>query len=115
MYNILFLDDQEERFVRFENMVVRGENIAWHSSAKTALWATKQVSFDEIWLDHDLGDVSEPTGVDFAKEFVVDPGLCSPMTKFYIHSMNPVGTNNIEVVLQSAGYSVRRRPVTNWL
>lgn len=54
-------------------------------------------------LDHDLGD-DEPTGFDFAKSFVEwmmdhpewkDKWTC----KYYVHSQNPVGAENIQKYL----------------
>ena len=74
-----------------------------------ALWAK---SYDEaveviinmpitltIDFDHDLGE--EKTGYDFAKWLIEQ----SYIGKFRIHSMNPVGANNIRQLLKHYGWT----------
>ena len=51
-----------------------------------------------ISFDHDLGD-NQPTGYDIA-HYVVnrdidEPGYLAPDFDFYVHSMNPIGADNI--------------------
>ena len=50
-------------------------------------------------LDHDLGE--EKTGYDFAKWLIEQ----SYIGKFRIHSMNPVGANNIRQLLKHYGWT----------
>ena len=52
-----------------------------------------------IDFDHDLGE--EKTGYDFAKWLIEQ----SYIGKFRIHSMNPVGTNNIRQLLKHYGWT----------
>lgn len=56
---------------------------------------------DFISFDHDLGD-NEPTGYDFAK-WLVDQHLNGNLNissmGFYVHSQNPVGARNINMLL----------------
>lgn len=57
-------------------------------------WETdKQIKYDNI---------TEKTGLDCAKwltEYCLDKGL--PLPEYYIHSMNPIGCDNIRSVLDS--------------
>ncbi len=52
-----------------------------------------------IDFDHDLGE--EKTGYDFAKWLIEQ----SYIGKFRIHSMNPVGANNIRQLLKHYGWT----------
>lgn len=58
---------------------------------------------DIISFDHDLGQEEsvEKTGYDCAK-WLVERGLL-PSKGYYVHSMNPVGKDNIDFVMQG-GY-----------
>ena len=62
---------------------------------------------DYISFDHDLGDISEKTGYDFAK-ILVEKDMkghigytFSENFSYYVHSQNPVGKKNIESYLNS--------------
>ena len=52
-----------------------------------------------IDLDHDLGE--EKSGYDIAKYIVENQIL---ITKYTVHSMNPIGVFNINQLLQHYGY-----------
>ena len=55
---------------------------------------------DFISFDHDLGE--EKTGYDCAKwlvEYCMDNNLRIP--KFFVHSQNPVGKENIQILLDN--------------
>ena len=52
-----------------------------------------------IDLDHDLGE--EKSGYDIAKYIVENQIL---ITKYTVHSMNPIGVFNIKQLLQHYGY-----------
>lgn len=53
-----------------------------------------------ISFDHDLGSITNPTGMDFCKWFcnhIMDNDIKKPEGfSFYVHSMNPVGAKNIQ-------------------
>ena len=57
---------------------------------------------DEIWFDHDLGDVNDGTGYDCAKylvQFCEDNNIKLP--EYHIQSANQVGKLNIDSYLKS--------------
>jgi hypothetical protein len=58
-----------------------------------------------ISFDHDLGPYPEPTGYDFAKWIVnscLDGDISLPEDfDFNVHSANPVGSNNITLLLDN--------------
>lgn len=57
--------------------------------------------FDIIDLDHDLGE--EKSGYDIAK-YIVENQI--KVDTIRIHSMNPVGVQNIKQLLQRYGYKI---------
>ena len=57
--------------------------------------------FDIIDLDHDLGE--EKSGYDIAK-YIVENQI--KVDAIRIHSMNPVGVQNIKQLLQHYGYKI---------
>lgn len=64
----------------------------------------------EIWLDHDLGEMSDNDGVTVAT-FITLMMRAQPEMfygcKIYIHSQNPVGARNILHVFGRAGVESR--------
>lgn len=77
-------------------------------AAKTAIWQYEHTMTDDnilIDLDHDAGDyVSE--GGDYIKlldwleaKNIVDTGY-----SFHIHSMNPVGVQNMRAIIEKNGW-----------
>lgn len=77
-------------------------------AAKTAIWQYEHNMIDDnilIDLDHDAGDyVSE--GGDYIKlldwleaKNIVDTGY-----SFHIHSMNPVGVQNMRAIIEKNGW-----------
>ena len=71
-----------------------------------AVQALTQHLTDEIFidLDHDLGfdnDNCEYSGYDICK-FIIQHQI--PLTGFHIHSMNPVGAQNMRQLLTHYGY-----------
>lgn len=70
------------------------------------------IRFDEVWLDHDLGgDDTVMKVVDFLVEHAVQYVEMN-MFKFpiFVHSMNPVGAQNIVRALERY-YDVKRVPL----
>lgn len=70
-----------------------------------------KVPLDCIWLDHDLGgeDTIMPV-VDYLCELAYN-GTPFPVSVIKVHSMNPVGSENVVRSLVRYGYNVRRVPV----
>lgn len=103
----LFLDD-----IRFPEDVKYDygsyKDIVICRSMDDAVWAVKQYGLPSfISFDHDLADdhyllgasKNEKTGYAFAKwlcDYIMDNDLTLPRKfNFYVHSMNPVGAENI--------------------
>lgn len=94
----LFIDD--ERFPPDDDPCARwviARNIKEVQATIEALGFPIYISFD-----HDLGG-DEPSGHDIAK-WIVETDLDGPVIPsgfdFYVHSQNPVGTENIEGLLR---------------
>lgn len=99
----IWLDD--ERPIPDE-WIRRANNDIYFVRVKNAqdliIWfKTKSKEFDKIFIsfDHDLG--GDYTGYDVAK-FIVE-NKCN-LTGFTVHSMNPVGSQNIIDLLTHYGY-----------
>jgi CheY-like chemotaxis protein len=112
----LFLDD--ERDPADVTWVLIGDvgswGASWHvvrSMQEACDWVTRHGFPDVISFDHDLGlmhyanDYSDgKTGLDFARwliELDMDTGTMPAGFKFTVHSMNPVGAENITRLLQN--------------
>lgn len=100
----LFIDD--ERFPPDDRQSWRiARNLAEVASILGELGPPRFISFD-----HDLGE-NEPTGYDIAKKLVAgdlgeldgtafEGGLPSDFS-YYVHSQNPVGSENIRTLLDN--------------
>jgi hypothetical protein len=112
----LFLDD--ERMPRDVTWILIGDvgswGADWHivrSLHEAKEWVLKNGFPDVISFDHDLGEAhyegnydDGKTGYDFAKWLVehdLNTGSMPPKFKYTIHSMNPVGAENIQSLLES--------------
>jgi CheY-like chemotaxis protein len=103
---ILILDDDLGRHQYF------AKNYAIHelvhvTTAQEAIDQLKVNTFDVVFLDHDLGGMvmvesggKEPTGYDVAKWLSENPNR--QPKRVFVHSMNPVGSQNIKNVLPSS-------------
>lgn len=91
----LFIDDirEPEHFIGIEIYVARSYN--------KAINMLKNVKFDAISFDHDLGE--DKTGYDIAK-YIIENHIKFKQG-FKIHSANPVGKFNIEQLLTHYGYN----------
>lgn len=97
MYYAIFLDDEREpgRDFGFEDVVV-ARTVA---EAQATILSNGVPAF--ISFDHDLGP-GEPTGHDFAKWLVeshLDGVIDIRNLAFYVHSQNPIGAENITMLL----------------
>jgi len=54
-----------------------------------------------LYMDHDLGDVDQPTGYDVLV-WALERGVCSPNVQMV--TSNPVGRDNMVAALENAGY-----------
>jgi|SRR5271166_2357852 len=106
MKKYLFLDD--ERIPKDVNWVRIDKSAPWEivrSYDEAVAWVTSNGFPDVISFDHDLGDAhyygnfaDGKTGYDFAKwlvEYDTVTGLMPGDFSFTVHSMNPIGAENI--------------------
>ena len=97
----LFLDD--ERYP--PNPRTKGLNWKLARNVDDAMWFIRTYGIPKFMsLDHDLG-VGKLTGMDFVKTFcsyLLDQGTNWPNNlDVYIHSQNPVGTQNMQSYLDN--------------
>lgn len=96
MKKYLFIDD-----LRIPNITAFDYEVFLARSYKEAIKALKQYKFDIIDFDHDLGE--DKTGYDIAKYIIENQIIITD--GFIIHSMNPVGVNNIKQLLTHFNYN----------
>ena len=101
---ILILEDSQERIDSFKENLVDHQVIVT-GSTKEAIIKLKTETWDVLFLDHDLHgesyiDSGENTGYEVAK-FLEENKDRMPRYVI-IHSLNPVGSNNMEAALPNA-------------
>lgn len=99
---ILILEDSSERIKTFKKNLYQ-HDLFFYDNVEEAKEAVELLGpFDIYFLDHDLDDRvyvdsnEENTGYQFAK-FLVEKNI---KAEFYVHSLNPVGADNICAVLK---------------
>lgn len=114
---ILFLDDDVERHLVFRSRNPGAVQVAYPVLAKIEM---EQESWDEVWLDHDLGYIGDPAenvprnGTIFVHD--VRPLVrwiaeTKPdVKKFIVHSWNSGGAKWMADTLRDAGYHVTVAP-----
>lgn len=113
---ILIIDDERSfahNFEPDEAEVIYRRNVGDALSLLVSIWNEDCLfdwhpyGFDEIWLDHDLGDGGDIMVIVhwFASIAFLRRGF--PVRKIYVHSMNPVGAENIVNRLKP-NYDVQR-------
>jgi hypothetical protein len=109
-FNVLFLDDDENRQYAFRSNVPSAKRVYNAADAIAALPAN---SWHYVFLDHDLGgnifqDSSESnTGMEVVR-FLCENKL--PIEKIIVHSLNTSAANYMCIDLERAGYTVIRLP-----
>jgi len=92
---LLWLDDMRNPHINSEGKVPQGYKIVWAKNYyEFVSWMQNNPPPDLISFDHDLGQGE--TGYDCAKWLVeqcLDNNIPSP--RFFVHSANPVGSENI--------------------
>lgn len=112
-YNIvLWLDDVRDPEKCYKCGSRPNERIIWCHSVNEAiaayvLWNNDKEYFNiaEINLDHDAGDYAKDGGdyirfLDWMEKYHQDD---IPNIEWKIHSMNPVGIQNMKIILQKNG------------
>lgn len=114
---ILILEDWEGRIKWFRTKFTGNVDYAYTSPQANEFLQKNE--YDVIFLDHDLSDehyelmhtpdaVLIGTGVDTAK--YIAENKCSPNAQIILHTLNPVGSNNMFAILKEAGYRVEKIP-----
>ncbi len=120
---ILFLDDNPERHAAFDLLVLGDDEVTHVRTAdecRAALLGSEP--FDQVWLDHDLGDFSA-AGVE--GHYAAEDGsslaewfrLHLPPERYpdrvLIHSWNPDGARRMGRLIAETGVRVMLRPFTS--
>jgi CheY-like chemotaxis protein len=104
--NIFILEDDETRQDKFKRKYI-GHDVTITDNVTEAKEFLSQSKHDLIFLDHDLGGETyvdsnnENTGYQLAKWIATQPKILSEST-IIIHSLNPVGVQNMKFALPSA-------------
>jgi DNA-binding NarL/FixJ family response regulator len=102
---VLILEDAEERIAQFKKNMGDGNLLVFTDRPKEAIDLLKEGKWDVLFLDHDLsGKFFVPSGKDTGYEvatFLEANEEFKPGT-IVVHSMNPVGANNIMAALKTA-------------
>jgi hypothetical protein len=111
--NIFILEDTQERIDWFKKQFDNHYLTIAEYVNEPVCQCLKDRKFDLIFLDHDLEDhLTRPTNVKTGNtlaKYLVKNNLQSQAI-FYVHSMNPIGANNIVRTLNDAGYEVQWLP-----
>jgi hypothetical protein len=115
MSRVLLIDDLRD----FRQLPAGVELTVARTSAEALEVLGAATHWDEIWLDHDLGE--NEAGVDSIMR-VVD-FLCEQafndqpvdVDRVRVHTSNPVGGQQMMLALQRYGYSVQRVNASDYL
>jgi len=116
---ILFLDDNENRHKSFQRNAIGFSTTRVHT-AQEAIEAMRELDhIDLIMLDHDLNC---ETNNQLNDEEEDGRWVCKKMaeeqlhveTTVIIHSMNPIGAQNMESILRDAGYKDVHQICSAW-
>lgn len=102
---ILVLDDMDTRHEIFKKIVTESDELTLVKTAAETIEQLKNQTWDMVFLDHDLGgqtfvESGEETGYQVAEWLSQNPDYKPKM--IFIHSMNPVGTQQMKLVLPEA-------------
>lgn len=129
--SVFFLDDEKERHLGFKKKVKEVNDDIKKYSYKNLPYSSVEVfyiydgeeakkhlsssTYDVIMLDHDLGFGynQEITGYDVCKAIVENYEL-HKKSNFIVHSLNPVGAENMSKILKSYSLNVSVLPYA-WL
>lgn len=103
--NTLFVDDSTDRWQQYSEIAKNlNWNAAWAIDYNAATNGFGYRKYDIVFLDHDLGE-GKRTGYDVVK-FMVEHNIKVGLV--VIHTMNPVGADNIHTLLRNTGYKTIR-------
>lgn len=100
MKNILFLDDNSNRWKEFNKSAGKTHKVKWVETAKSCIKALETNSYDEVFLDHDLGGKTYVNTQDAncgmeVVRYIVKNREKFIDTKFIVHSWNPPAGNEM--------------------
>lgn len=114
--NILFLDDNPDRYTIFNIRHGANNKITWVETAEACINKLKSEKFDRVCLDHDLGgdifvnEYEKNTGSEVVRYIVNNKESIDLDTLFIIHSFNTTAAIKMEKDLKEAGFEVIRKP-----
>lgn len=115
MSKILVIEDDRERIEEFTTHL-QDHYLEFELTAPGAIETLQDCYFDYIFLDHDLDEENTGIygeGIDVVN-FIVANKDAYKNTVFILHTMNPVGAENMEKVLKQAGLEVIKLPYS-WI
>jgi len=103
MIKIFILEDDDNRIRQFRKNFTNAELTITKNSKDAIKILRKQLPYDYLFLDHDLGDKrmtrsDENTGYEVA-QWLSKNALKKPKLGLYIHSLNTPGAKNMRGVL----------------
>jgi len=122
--HILFLDDDETRWARFQSKVPYAIRFATAEGLIEYLKHSSkaQDKIDWLFLDHDLGgehyvdSAREDCGMEVVRHLVADVELHkTKISKIVVHSHNGPAAEEMDAKLKDAGYDSKRVPFMNLL
>lgn len=83
---------------------------------KAAIAVIDKVLFDELWLDGDLGEEDNNSGVNILEYVLFRPGIMTYQLprKVFLVTENPVKLQEMGLILERAGYN-KKDPRTFYL
>lgn len=107
---ILFLDDNSFRHKRMKANSI-GFSVTFVFNAKECIAALSKNEFDLIMLDHDLDREKQGQVLDneedgrFVARWMASEGLQHKESAVIVHSLNPMGANEMKRTLIDAGFT----------
>ncbi len=123
MSKILIVEDCEDRIKEFERNIGTHDLFFARSSKRAILFLMREhisKPFDYIFLDHDLDEDNagiNGEGIDVAKKLIQEKTKEKELyrnTIVIIHSMNPVGADNMALILRRAEFETHIIPYS-WI
>lgn len=109
--NIFILEDSQDRIEYFKKQFEMHNLVIHTEITKDTYYTLEHNKFDILFLDHDLESHiirREKSGKDVA--MFLSGNKLQTKSVIYIHSMNPIGANNMLKILDKAGYEVQWIP-----
>lgn len=112
--NIFILEDSAERIWLFKNKLKDNNDLTFSDNVEASKTILSENKFDVLFFDHDLdgrvfvSSKDENTGYQLAKWIANETSIKVPQV--IIHSMNPVGAENIRKEAEKFADEVHKIP-----